>query len=260
MNEQFSRNELYWGEEFQKKLGGICVAIFGLGGVGGFALEALARVGIGKFILIDFDEISQSNLNRQIIALQSNVGNKKTFEWQKRLLDINPSVEIEIFDDFYDKNLNEQIFSHDPNYIIDAIDTVRSKIGLIEFCHSNGIKIISSLGAGNRMDCSKLKVQDIAEVKPTCQFSKNIIAKLKKCAVNKNLPVVVSEELPKSLRKVDNIEKIHKKNGEIVEFRKFTPASLSTVPAVCGYLMANWVLIDYYNNFYGKISDGGVKF
>lgn len=253
MNAQFHRNELYWGEGFQEKLAKTSVAIFGLGGVGGFALEALVRAGIGEFTLVDFDKISISNINRQIIATHSNVGISKVEAWKKRLVDINPNVKINAIEDFYSASLNEEIFAHSPNYVVDAIDTLRSKIELLEFCHTQKIKIITSLGAGNRMDCAQLKVCDLAEIKTNCQFAKNVIAKLKRVKIEANLPVVISDEPPKNLQKVENIEKITKKNGETIEFRKFTPASTSTVPAVCGYLMANWILGDMYNNFYDKI-------
>lgn len=253
MTTQFHRNELYWGEGFQEKLSKTSVTVFGLGGVGGFALEALVRAGIGEFTLVDFDKISISNINRQIIATHSNVGISKVEAWKKRLVDINPNVRINTIEDFYSANLNEEIFTHSPNYVVDAIDTLRSKIELLQFCYQQKIKVITSLGAGNRMDCAKLKVCDLGEIKTSCQFAKNVIAKLKRSGIEANLPVVISDEPPKNLQKVENIEKITKKNGEIVEFRKFTPASTSTVPAVCGYLMANWILGDMYEYFYAKI-------
>lgn len=250
MDEQFSRNELYWGENFQSKLTEVSVAVFGLGGVGGFALEALARAGVGKFILVDFDKISKSNINRQIIALNSTVGQSKIKAWEKRLTDINPHIKIRMYEDFYGVDSNTEIFSEKIDYVIDAIDTLRSKIGLLEFCHANKIKAVSSLGAGNRMDCSKLKLIDLSQIKTSCspcQFMKNVVSRLKKIGIDKDLPVVISDEIPRSLKKIETIEKIVRENGEDIEFKKFIPASISTVPAVCGYLMANWVLIDLYN-------------
>ena len=250
--EQFSRNELYWGEGFQKKLGVASAAIFGLGGVGGFALEALARGGVGEFTIVDFDKISTSNINRQVIALHSSVGESKAAAWVKRLKDINPDIKIRAVEDFCDASLYEEILTPAPDYVVDAIDTVRSKVELLKFCHGK-IPVVTSFGAGNRMDCSKLRVTDLGEIKTSCRFAKNLISKLKHEGIERDLAVVISDEPAKNLKKVENIEKITKKSGEIVEFKKFTPASISTVPAVCGYLMANWILLDMYRNFHGKI-------
>lgn len=262
--EQFSRNELYWSEDFQKSLKNTHVAVFGLGGVGGFALEALARAGVGEFTLIDFDRVATSNINRQLIALHSTVGSLKTDVWQARLKDINPAVRITVIQDFYTESLNERIFAtqelDNPYYVVDAIDTLRSKIALLQYCCNNkdkGVRVVSSFGAGNRMDCSRLKLVDLSEVSlhcsSKCTFTKNVVARLKQVGITSNLPVVISDEPPHSLKKVETIEKIAQQNGEMLEFRKFTPASISTVPAVCGYLMANWVLLDLYKNFCGKI-------
>ena len=158
MGELFSRNELFWGEDFQKFLSKKCVAIFGAGGVGGYTIEGLARAGIGKMVLIDFDEISESNINRQLIALHSNVGKKKVFEFEKRLKDINPDIKLKIIDDFYDEEMNYLIFNSDnefkPDFVVDAIDALRSKVSLITYCVQENIPLVSSLGAGNRVDGS----------------------------------------------------------------------------------------------------------
>ncbi len=249
MNEIFSRNILYWGQDFQDFLHARNVFVFGLGGVGGYALEALCRAGIENFTIVDYDTISKSNINRQIIALNSTIGHKKTEIFKKRLLDINPNVNLRIFDDFYTEEKNKKIFNEKPDFIIDAIDSLKSKIKLIKYSKENNIKIITSFGAGNRMDCTKLKITDLGEIKSNDQFIKNILSKLKKENIFNNLPVVWSEEKAKSLKKIKTIEKIADKNGALIELTKFTPASTPIVPAVAGYMMANYILNYFYINF-----------
>jgi len=256
MENIFSRNELYWGEDFQNYLKSLKIAVFGLGGVGGFALEALARAGVGSFLIADYDTISKTNINRQIIALHSTVGKKKTEVFKERLLDINGEIEVEIYEGFYSKEVTERVFNGNfkrPDFIIDAIDTVGSKIELIKFAKDEGIKIVSSLGAGNRMDASKLYVTDIKNVTSKDCFIKNVLHKLKKYAgVEEGLTVVTSSEAPHSKKKVKCVECIEDNFCGKVEFTKFTPASTPVVPAVAGYLMANYILTTCYNNFSNK--------
>ena len=249
MNEIFSRNILYWGEDFQNFLKNKNIFVFGLGGVGGYALEALCRSGVENFTLIDFDNVSKSNINRQIIALNSTIGNKKTELFKARLKDINPNVKIKIFDDFYEEEKNDEIFTEKPDFIVDAIDTLKSKIKLIKYAKTNNINIITSFGAGNRLDCTKLKITDLSEIKSNDQFVKNVLSKLKKENLFNNLPVVWSEEKAKNLKKIKTIEKITDKNGNTIELTKFTPASTPIVPAVAGYIMANHILNYFYFNF-----------
>lgn len=244
----FQRNELYWGKEFQKSLSQKTVAIIGLGGVGGFALEALARVGIENFTILDFDTISSTNINRQLIATVENIGKLKTQEWKVRLKLINPKINLKIYNTFLEKSQLEEIFTPKPDFIIDAIDTIKSKLELIWYAKENNIPIITSMGAGNRIDASKLKTVDISEIKTNCNFAKNLIKNLNKMGIEKDLPVVFSDEKPKNLEKVKTIEKINTTEGEI-EITKFSPASISTVPAVAGYLMANYVILQFFNNY-----------
>jgi len=263
--EIFSRNELYWGREFQERLKSLKVAVFGLGGVGGFALDALARAGVGHFLIVDFDIVSKTNINRQLIALNSTLGRKKTEVFKERLLDINPEIKLQIYDGFYDENVHSKVFSGEfaigaakmgPDFIVDAIDTVKSKIELIKFAKENGIKIVSSMGAGNRMDGSKLYVTDISEVikqKGKDSFIKNVIHKLKKYAnIEEGLTVVISEEKPYNKEKIKTVEKITGEDGLSVEFTKYTPASTPVVPAIAGYLAADYILKTCYNNFFNK--------
>lgn len=252
-NEIFDRNKLYWGEDFQNYLKNKYIAVIGLGGVGGFALEALCRLGISKFLIADFDKISISNINRQIIALHSTVGMKKTEAFEKRLKDINPDVELIIHDDFLEEENFSSMFNEKPDFIVDAIDTVKSKIGLLKYAKENNIQIISSFGAGNRMDGSKLYISDISEIKVKDSFVKNLLSKLKKYAnIESGILAVSSMEKPKNLEKIKNFEKIEKNNGEILEFTKFTPASNAIVPAISGYLMANKILEIFYENYNSK--------
>lgn len=252
-DEAFSRNKLYWGEDFQNYLKERYIAVIGLGGVGGFALEALARLGISNFLIADFDRVSVSNINRQIIALNSAVGMKKTEAFEKRLKDINPDVNLKIYDGFLDWEVYFEIFKDKPDFIVDAIDTIKSKVSLLKYAKENKIPVISSFGAGNRMDGSKLYVCDLAEIQYKDNFIKNLLSKLKKYAdTESGIWVVASTEHAKNTEKVKNIEKIQKNNGEIVEFAKFTPASNSIVPAIAGYLAANKILEILYKNHISK--------
>ena len=248
-NDTFDRNVMYWGEDFQEFLKSLNIAVFGLGGVGGYALEALCRAGVGSFCIVDFDSVSKSNINRQIIALNSTVGHKKTEVFAKRLKDINPFVNLKIVDDFYDEEYGEKFFDENFDFIVDAIDTLRAKIALLKYCYYHDIKVITSFGAGNRLDASRLRLSDISEITSKCSFVKNVLLCLKKEGIEANLPVVWSDESPKSLQKVKNIEKITKKNGEQIELTKFTPASTPVVPAMSGLLCANYILNYFYKNF-----------
>lgn len=249
MSEIFSRNIMYWGSDFQEFLTSLNIAVFGLGGVGGYALEALCRAGVGNFTLIDFDVVSKSNINRQIIATNSAVGLKKTQVFEKRLKEINTEVNLVIFDDFYDSDKNNEIFSQNFSFVVDAIDTLRAKISLIKYCYDNKINIVTSFGAGNRVDAQRLMVSDISQITSKCAFTKNVLSRLKKEGIEANLPVVWSEERPKSLLKVKNIEKITKSDGTEIELTKFTPASTPVVPAVSGLLCANYILNYFLSDF-----------
>ena len=238
-NDIFSRNEMFWGNVVQEKITKKNIFVFGLGGVGGFALEALARCGIENFTIIDFDTVSKSNINRQIIAFNSTVGIKKTELFKNRLSDINPDIKLRIFDTFYKKELNEIIFDKKPDFVIDAIDFVKSKIDLIKYCKDNNINIVTSLGAGNRINPTKLKIVDISEIISTkCNFLRNILKKLEFEGITKNLTAVISDEKPHSNQKIMTEEKI---DNEVIT--KITPSSTPIVPAVCGYLMA-WHVIE----------------
>lgn len=239
MSEIFSRNEMLWGNKNQKILAEKHVLIIGLGGVGGFAAEALARSGIGKLTLIDFDAVSPSNINRQLIATHSTIGKKKTSLFEQRLKDINPQIEINTYENFYRKELNAEIFSEKIDFVVDAIDTVNPKIDLLEYCHKNKINIITSLGAGNRLDPTKLAIKDISEIKSSkCQFTKNILRILNKNGASEGITAVISTEKPRSSSKLKNLEKISLESGKEIEYTKVSPGSSPFVPPVVGYYMA----------------------
>ena len=242
----FSRNELIWGKQNQALLKDKVVFVFGLGGVGGFALEALARSGVENFTIIDFDEVSNSNINRQIIALNSTVGLKKTDLFKKRLTDINPEIKTECICDFYCEKLRDKIFTIKPDYVIDAIDTMRSKIDLLVYCKENNIPVITSMGAGNRFDPTQLYITDIKDIEnKKCTFTKNVLYQLKKRGVDSGITAVCSKETPKVMQKLCSTENIKTQAGETIEFSKITPGSTPFVPAVAGYYMAYFVIKEF---------------
>lgn len=242
MSEIFSRNELIWGSETQNLLAQKHVIIFGLGGVGGFAAEALTRAGVGELTIIDFDKVTLSNINRQIIALHSTVGKNKAKLFEERLKDINPNITINIFDTFYTKELTSEVFAKNADFVVDAIDTLKQKIDLLEYCHLNNIPIITSMGAGNRMDPTQLKIVDISEIKKIrCSFVKSIIRILDKKNIKTGIVAVISEETPHSLSNIKNQEKITTSIGKTVELTKISPGSVPFTPSVAGYYMAFYV-------------------
>lgn len=241
MSELFSRNILYWGEKNQQLLATKHVVIFGLGGVGGFCAEALARAGIGNLTIIDFDTVSESNINRQTIALHSTIGEKKTYLFENRLKDINPDINIKIINDFYTENnicLNENKY----DYVADAIDTMRSKIHLLKTCYENKIPVISSMGAGNRMDPSKLYISDLKDIENrNAPFVSNIIYQLKKHGITQGITFVCSKESPKSQEKINEKEEIITNSGEKIEFNKIIPSSTPFVASCAGIFMAYYI-------------------
>ena len=238
-----SRNELIWGKEKQDLLKTKHVAVFGLGGVGGFALESLARSGVGAFTIVDFDTVSESNINRQLVALNSTVGKKKTEIFKERLFDINPDIKLRQIDDFYNDNLQELCFDNKPDYVIDAIDTMRSKIDLLVYCYQNKIPVITSMGAGNRFDPTQLYITDISQIEnKKCTFTKNVLYQLKKRGIESGITAVCSRETPKVLDKISVLETITTKSGDNIEFTKITPGSTPFVPAVAGYYLGWYVL------------------
>ena len=244
---QFSRTQLLYGKEAMNKLQNSYVAIFGLGGVGGYVGEALVRSGIGSFDLIDDDKICPTNLNRQIIATFDTVGQYKTDAMKERMLKINPKVNIQTHQCFFlPENATDFAFE-DYDYIIDAVDTVSAKIELVLKAQEHNIPIISSMGAGNKIDPTQFKITDIYKTK-VCPLAKVMRRELKKRHVKK-LKVVYSEEKP--IRPIDDLSiscRTHcicppgtKRKCTI---RRDIPESNAFVPSTVGLIIASEVVKD----------------
>ena len=232
MLNEFSRAELLLGSEAMEKLKNSHVAVFGVGGVGGYVCEALARGGVFKLSLFDNDTVSLTNINRQIIALHSTVGRKKVEVIKERLLDINPLMEIEIYDTFVtEENIKEIDFTK-FSYVVDAIDTVTGKVGIIKEAYENNIPVISSMGAGNKLDPTAFEITDINKTS-VCPLARVMRKKLKDIGVKK-CKVLYSQEIPLTPRASEET-----KNG-----RKVTPGSLSFVPSAAGLIIAGEVIKD----------------
>ncbi len=230
MNSRFSRSSLILGSEGMDRLSHSTVAIFGVGGVGSFAAEALARTGIGKIILIDYDIIDISNINRQIHALTSTVGRYKVDVMKERLLEINPDLEVVVYKERYSVETKDTLLNKEYSYIIDAIDMISSKLDLIVSGKALDIPIISSMGAGNKLNPTQLKVGDIysTSVDPMSRVMRH---ELKKRNVE-SLKVVWSDEIPMKI------------NMETKDIRKAVPGSISFVPSVVGLIIASEVIKD----------------
>ena len=231
MENQFERTELLLGEEAMRKLKDSRVAIFGVGGVGGYVCEALARSGVGAFDLIDKDTVSVTNLNRQIIATTKTIGRDKTEVMRERIYDINPEAKVRIHQCFFLPENSDEFPFAEYDYVVDAVDTVTAKLELVMKCQESGIPIISSMGAGNKLDATAFKVADIYKTS-MCPLAKVMRRELKKRGVRK-LKVVYSEEQP--IRPVRSI------SGEL---RKDITGSVAFVPSVAGLIIAGEVVKD----------------
>ena len=229
MEDRFSRTKLLIGEDKLNILKDKCVLIFGLGGVGGYVLEALARSGVGNFILVDNDVVSISNINRQILALTSTIGKKKTEVAKAHILDINPSINVEVKDLFYLPNEENDIDFEKCDYVVDAIDTISAKIDIVKKCTELGIPVISSMGAGNKVSAKNIIITDIfkTEYDPVAKVMRY---ELRKRGIKK-LKVCYSKELP-----IKTIEEI--------EDKKRVLGSISYVPASFGLMIANEIIKD----------------
>lgn len=232
MSEIFKRTELLLGENAVKKLSGCRVAVFGIGGVGGYTAEALARSGVGKLDLIDNDTVSESNINRQIIALHSTVGRYKVDVMKERILDINPDAEVRIYNTFFMPETEGEFDFTLYDYVVDAIDTVTGKIALAVKADKAGTPIISSMGAGNKLDPTAFEVADIYKTS-VCPLARVMRRELKQRGIKK-LKVVYSKEAPLSPASDDE-------NGQ---HKKQTPGSTAFVPSVAGLIIAGEVIKD----------------
>lgn len=240
MQEQFQRTELLLGKNAIKRLQQMRVAVFGLGGVGGYAAEALVRSGVGAVELIDKDVISITNLNRQIIALHSTLNRPKTEVMRERLLDINPKLDIKVRQCFFlPENADEFNFTT-YDYVVDAVDTVTAKIALVLKAKEAGVPIISSMGAGNKLDPSAFMVSDLYETS-VCPLAKVMRRELKKRGIAA-LKVVYSREVPKR-KEIESDLELDLDQKEKT-FKKSIPASSAFVPPAAGLLIASEVIKD----------------
>lgn len=229
MNEYFSRSELLLGEGSMEKLKNSHVCIFGVGGVGGYVSEALARTGVGHLALVDNDTVSPSNLNRQIFATVSSVGMMKTSAAKNRLLDINPDLEITEYNTFYLPETADEIDLSQFDFVVDAIDTVTAKLLLAQKCDELNVPLIASMGTGNKLDPTLFEVSDIYKTS-VCPLARVMRTELKKRGVRK-LKVVYSKEQPQSVV-ADSA------NG------RHAPGSCAFVPSVAGLIIAGEVIKD----------------
>lgn len=247
MLNQFSRTELLLGKEAMDKLENARVAVFGIGGVGGYVCEALVRSGVGAFDLIDDDKVCLTNLNRQIIATRKTVGQYKTEVMRERILDINPKADVRIHNCFYlPENATDFDFS-EYDYVVDAVDTVTAKIELIMRAKEAGTPVISSMGAGNKLDASAFRVADIYKTK-VCPLAKVMRRELKKRGVKK-LKVVYSEEQP--IRPIEDMAISCRSHcicppgaAHKCTERRDIPGSVAFVPSVAGLIIAGEVIKD----------------
>ena len=238
-----TRTELVIGTDGLNKLRNSKVIVFGIGGVGGFTVEALARAGVGELILVDNDTVSLTNLNRQIIATYDTIDQPKVEVMKKRIQSINKDCKVITHQVFVSNDNIEELVSKDVDYVVDAFDTVSAKLGLAEYCYKNNIRIMSSMGTGNKLDPTQFKVTDVFKTQ-VCPLAKVMRYELRKRGVNK-LKVVYSEEIP-----------IKPKSEYSTEVkgtaRRPVPGSMAFVPPVAGMIIAGEVVRDILDINYKK--------
>ena len=247
---QFSRTELLLGKEAMDRLSGSKVAVFGIGGVGGYVCEALVRSGVKAFELVDDDKVCLTNLNRQIIATRKTVGRYKAEVMKERILEINPEADVTVRKCFFLPENADEFSFEEYDYVVDAVDTVTAKIALVMKAQEKGVPIISSMGAGNKLDASRFRVADIYETR-VCPLAKVMRRELKKRGVKK-LKVVYSEEQP--IRPLNDMSISCRTNcicppgakHKCTE-RRDIPGSTAFVPSVAGLIIAGEVVKDLCN-------------
>ena len=229
VDERFLRTAMLLGEEAVEKLQDSRVMLFGLGGVGGYTCEALARAGVGELILVDFDTVSRSNINRQILADDTTVGQRKTAVAAARVATISPAARVRVVEQFVDEeNAEELILAASPSYMIDAIDHVPGKLAIARAAHKHGIPLVSCMGTGNKLYPEKLQISDITKTH-TCPLARSVRAKLRREGIG-HLDVLWSSEQPR-------VPAIH-----MEEEGRAIPASVSFVPATAGLMLAGFVV------------------
>jgi len=240
MQNQFSRTEIILGKDGIDCLKKSRVAVFGIGGVGGYVAEALARSGVGALDLIDNDEVSLTNINRQIIALHSTVGRPKVDVMKERILDINPECNVRIFQCFYLPETKNLFDFTEYNYVVDAVDTVTAKIQLIVQAKEAGVPIISSMGAGNKLNPASFEVADISQTS-VCPLARVMRQECKKRGI-KDVKVVYSKEKPVESKLTEEEKKSAEQKGN-----GLAPGSCAFVPSVAGLIIASEVVKDLCN-------------
>ena len=232
MEDKFSRTEMLIGNEGMKQLNDAKVAIFGIGGVGSFVCEGLARSGIGNFILVDYDKIDESNINRQLIATVNTIGKYKADLMKDRILEINPDANVEVYKEFYLADSEIDIITKDLSYAVDCVDTIMAKIAIICQCDALDVPVISSMGTGNKLDPTMFEVADIYETS-VCPLARIMKKDLRKRNIEK-LKVVYSKE-----------HAINTNDCAINQNLKFkVKGSVSFVPSVAGLIIAGEVIKD----------------
>lgn len=228
------RTELLFGSEKLERLRGKHVLVVGLGGVGAYAAEMIARAGVGRMTIVDGDKVSVSNINRQLPALHSNIGKPKAEIMAARLRDINPDIDLTVINDFVKDERMEQLLDNEYDYVVDAIDTISPKVFLILHCLNRKLKIVSSMGAGGKTDPSKISIADISKTY-NCKLAKAIRKRLHRKGVDRGVPVVFSSELTDkaAVLEVDDEEN-----------KKSTVGTISYMPAMFGIYCASKVLRD----------------
>ena len=241
---QFSRTEMLIGKQNMERLQNARVSVFGVGGVGGYVVEALARSGVGTLDLIDNDTVALSNLNRQIIATHRTIGMYKVDAAKERVLDINPDAVVNTYRTFYLPETAEQFDFTQYDYVVDAIDTVTGKLMLVEQARKAGVPIICSMGAGNKMEASAFEVADISKTS-VCPLAKVMRRELKKRGID-HLKVVYSKETAMTPLGVEDLQKTSTDHSEQenIPVRRSTPGSMAFVPSAAGLIIAGEVVKD----------------
>lgn len=242
MLHQFSRTELAVGREGIELFRDSTVAVLGVGGVGSFTVESLARTGIGKLVLIDKDDVDITNCNRQIPATLETIGQSKVDIMKKRIASINPECEVVTLKMFYNEETYEQLFKHKLDYVADAMDTISAKLHLILQCRERGIPLISSMGAANKLDPTRFQVADLFETSYD-PIAKVLRRELRKKGIKKGVKVVYSTETPVAAREEVLKEVVQDPNSPIRKAIR-PPASVAFVPSVAGLIMTSVIIRD----------------
>lgn len=239
MIDEFTRSRMLLGAKSMDRLKNCKIAVFGVGGVGGFAVEALARTGVGSFVLVDNDVVSLTNLNRQIIATHNTIGRPKIEVMKERILSINPNAKVEIHCTFYLPGNKENLL-YGCDYVIDAIDTISAKVALIMEAQKSNIPIISSMGAGNKLDPTRFEVADIYDTS-VCPLCRVMRQQLRKQGVSQ-LKVIYSQETPVVAKEEEETL--------LPSSKKSVPGSVAYVPSVAGLILASEVIKDLTEPFH----------